>query len=78
MIALANSIYSPESLGLVCASIYILLLIMFIPFPFSNSLANLPSNQNIKVTHEGLSVAESLHHQVSYPKWIVFLLLTVL
>lgn len=67
MIAFADSRYSPEGLGLVCASIYILLLIIFIPFPFSNSLAKLPSNHDIKVTQEGLSVAESLHHQVSAP-----------
>ncbi|KZP31465.1 hypothetical protein FIBSPDRAFT_1037456 [Athelia psychrophila] len=30
----------PESLGLVCAGIYILLLIVFIPFPFSNAIAD--------------------------------------
>lgn len=30
----------PESLGLVCASIYILLLIVFIPFPFSDAIAD--------------------------------------
>ena len=52
-------------MGLVCASIYILLLVVFIPFPFSNSLANLPSHEHGKMLHEGLSVVESLHHQVS-------------
>ena len=28
--------FRPESMGLICASIYILLLILFIPFPFSS------------------------------------------
>ncbi|KAI6030645.1 glycosyl transferase family 4-domain-containing protein [Pisolithus orientalis] len=52
----------PESQGLICAAIYILLLILFIPFPFSNSIANLPT----KGTHlEGLLGAASLHHELS-------------
>jgi UDP-N-acetylglucosamine--dolichyl-phosphate N-acetylglucosaminephosphotransferase len=52
-------------MGLICASVYIILLVVFIPFPFSNSLANLPSHQHGNVIHVGLSLAESLHHQVS-------------
>jgi len=54
----------PESQGLVCASIYILLLILFIPFPFSTSIANLSGNGS-KI--EGLLGAASLHHEVSTP-----------
>ncbi|KAF8548659.1 hypothetical protein OG21DRAFT_1489204 [Imleria badia] len=41
----------PESQGLVCASIYILLLILFIPFPFSNTVGSLPES---KKTLDGL------------------------
>lgn len=52
----------PESQGLVCASIYILLLILFIPFPFSTSIASL-SGGGSKI--EGLLGAASLHHELS-------------
>lgn len=52
--------YRPESQGLVCAVIYILFLILFIPFAFSNSIANLPS----KHTLEGHFGVASLHHEV--------------
>ena len=51
----------PESQGLVCAAVYILLLILFIPFPFSNSIANLPRKGT---PLEGLLGAASLHHEV--------------
>jgi len=47
----------PESLGLVCAATYILLLILFIPFPFSHFLA--------KSSSEGLAATEFPHFQVS-------------
>lgn len=57
-------ILRPESQGLVCASIYILLLILFIPFPFSTSIASL-SGGGSKI--EGLLGAASLHHEVSAP-----------
>ncbi|KAJ7288447.1 N-acetylglucosaminephosphotransferase [Mycena rebaudengoi] len=50
----------PESQGLVCASIYILLLILFIPFAFSNSMS-----QNAQKTPEGIYVAEFPHYQLS-------------
>ncbi|KIJ17707.1 hypothetical protein PAXINDRAFT_167688 [Paxillus involutus ATCC 200175] len=52
----------PESQGLVCASIYILLLILFIPFPFSNSVGSLPDSGK---TLEGLQGVASLHHELS-------------
>jgi UDP-N-acetylglucosamine--dolichyl-phosphate N-acetylglucosaminephosphotransferase len=54
--------YRPESLGLVCASIYILLLILFIPFPFSQSFAD--HRLKHAQTQEGLVTAEFPHHQV--------------
>ncbi|KIL67856.1 hypothetical protein M378DRAFT_122043 [Amanita muscaria Koide BX008] len=52
----------PESLGLVCASIYILFLILFIPFAFSNTIirfAKAPQH------HEGIDVIEFPHYQLS-------------
>ncbi|KAJ6512193.1 UDP-N-acetylglucosamine-dolichyl [Mycena vitilis] len=52
----------PESQGLVCASIYILLLILFIPFAFSDSIANFA---NARKTREGISVVEFPHYQLS-------------
>ena len=52
------SFVSPESQGLVCASTYILLLILFIPFPFSHLLS-------ASVNHEGLSDNPFPHQQVS-------------
>lgn len=51
----------PESQGLVCASVYILLLILFIPFPFSNTVGSLPESRK---TLEGLHGVASLHHEV--------------
>jgi len=47
----------PESLGLVCAATYILLLILFIPFPFSQFLSRSES--------EGLASVEFPHFQLS-------------
>ncbi len=38
-LALFSSYCSPESLGLVCASVYILTLLLFTPFAFSDSLS---------------------------------------
>jgi hypothetical protein len=58
-------ILRPESQGLVCASIYILLLILFIPFSFSTSIASL-SGRGSKI--EGLLGTASLHHEVSTPQ----------
>ncbi|KAF9021083.1 N-acetylglucosaminephosphotransferase [Hymenopellis radicata] len=48
----------PESMGLVCASVYILALLLFIPFAFSDSLA-------AAVTREGITVTEFPLHQLS-------------
>ncbi|TDL23139.1 N-acetylglucosaminephosphotransferase [Rickenella mellea] len=47
----------PESMGLICASIYILLLILFIPFPFSHFMS--------LSTSEGLAKQEFPHFQLS-------------
>lgn len=54
--------HRPESQGLVCASIYILFLTLFIPFPFSDSVGSLPESRK---TLEGLHGIASLHHEVS-------------
>ncbi|KIK69617.1 hypothetical protein GYMLUDRAFT_33998 [Collybiopsis luxurians FD-317 M1] len=50
----------PESLGLVCASIYILSLILFIPFAFSDSLTARSTQ-----TPEGIFVSEFPHSRLS-------------
>ncbi|KAE9403999.1 UDP-N-acetylglucosamine-dolichyl [Gymnopus androsaceus JB14] len=50
----------PESLGLVCASVYILALILFIPFAFSDSLTIRSTP-----TPEGISVPEFPHSRLS-------------
>ncbi|KAF8158312.1 N-acetylglucosaminephosphotransferase [Crassisporium funariophilum] len=52
----------PESLGLACASIYILSLILFIPFAFSTPIRE---HANVKKPHEGITVAEFPHYQLS-------------
>ncbi|KAK0201686.1 UDP-N-acetylglucosamine-dolichyl [Desarmillaria ectypa] len=63
----------PESLGLVCASVYILTLLLFIPFAFSDSLSQKTT------THEGISVAEFPLHQLSvYLSSILSLLIATL
>ncbi|KIY44790.1 hypothetical protein FISHEDRAFT_50639 [Fistulina hepatica ATCC 64428] len=49
----------PESLGLVCASVYLLMMILFIPFAFSSSLSNLSQKR------EGISVSEFPLYQLS-------------
>ncbi|KAA1469767.1 N-acetylglucosaminephosphotransferase [Dentipellis sp. KUC8613] len=52
----------PESLGLVCASIYILILIIFIPFAFSSiSLSASPQY----TVHEGIIINAFPHYQLS-------------
>ncbi|KAI0055854.1 N-acetylglucosaminephosphotransferase [Artomyces pyxidatus] len=50
----------PESLGLVCASVYILVLIIFIPFAFSSI-----SLTDGHTHHEGIVVKEFPHQQLS-------------
>jgi UDP-N-acetylglucosamine--dolichyl-phosphate N-acetylglucosaminephosphotransferase len=57
---------SPDGLGLVCASIYILLLMLFIPFPFSNTLTSVPTFHlhRQRKQYEGINVVEFPHHQV--------------
>ncbi|TFL01865.1 N-acetylglucosaminephosphotransferase [Pterulicium gracile] len=52
----------PESQGLVCASVYILCLILFIPFAFSDAL--FPPVDAGK-PQDGISVLEFPHHQLS-------------
>lgn len=51
---------SPESLGLVCASVYILVLILFIPFAFSDVFVSDYENRS----KHGLVVAEFPHQKV--------------
>jgi UDP-N-acetylglucosamine--dolichyl-phosphate N-acetylglucosaminephosphotransferase len=46
----------------VCASIYILSLILFIPFAFSRPIHE---QATFKESHEGITVVEFPHHQVS-------------
>ncbi|KZT09324.1 N-acetylglucosaminephosphotransferase [Laetiporus sulphureus 93-53] len=53
----------PESLGLVCASIYILLLILFIPFAFSDFFNH--QQDASRKPREGIVVSEFPHHQLS-------------
>lgn len=53
---------SPESQGLVVASVYILSLLLFIPFAFARPFAKLV---NAKPSPEGITVLEFPHHQVS-------------
>ncbi|KAG6814267.1 hypothetical protein H0H92_015382 [Tricholoma furcatifolium] len=53
----------PESLGLVCASVYILLLMLFIPFAFSNFILNF-ANQKLNQS-EGIAVVQFPHYQLS-------------
>lgn len=52
---------SPESMGLVCAAVYILLLMLFIPFAFSSSIMKRASGTEIS---EGINVVDFPHHQV--------------
>ncbi|KAF5360795.1 hypothetical protein D9756_004777 [Leucocoprinus leucothites] len=52
----------PESMGLVCAAIYILLLMLFIPFAFSSSIMH---RANGSPTPEGINIVDFPHHQLS-------------
>jgi hypothetical protein len=61
IVSISHRFASPESLGLVCASIYILLLILFIPFAFSNPISQ---QAYLKRSHEGLIIKEFPHYQV--------------
>jgi UDP-N-acetylglucosamine--dolichyl-phosphate N-acetylglucosaminephosphotransferase len=49
-------------MGLVCAAVYVVLLILFIPFPFSDTFFARQSSQG--KTREGLVVDDFPHHQV--------------
>ncbi|KIP04666.1 hypothetical protein PHLGIDRAFT_109251 [Phlebiopsis gigantea 11061_1 CR5-6] len=51
----------PESLGLVCASVYILLLILFIPFAFSDVFVNDYENRS----QHGLVITEFPHQKLA-------------
>ncbi|KAG8857331.1 tunicamycin resistance protein [Tulasnella sp. 330] len=64
--------FIPESIGLISASVYILLLILFIPFLFSDFLQNRPRPADV----EGLSRAEFPHKQLSVYLAAVLSLLT--
>ncbi|CCL98417.1 uncharacterized protein FIBRA_00414 [Fibroporia radiculosa] len=54
----------PESLGLVCASLYILLLILFTPFAFSDVFTH-HIEESVRKPREGLVVSEFPHYQLS-------------
>ncbi|TCD69033.1 tunicamycin resistance protein [Steccherinum ochraceum] len=54
----------PESQGLICAAVYILFLILFIPFAFSDVVLNLRGPESHKPT-EGIVVPEFPHHKLS-------------
>ncbi|KAI0366619.1 hypothetical protein BV20DRAFT_971538 [Pilatotrama ljubarskyi] len=54
----------PESQGLVCATTYILLLILFIPYAFSESITN--HHDSSKRAREGIVVDEFPHHQLAF------------
>lgn len=47
-----------------CASVYILLLLLFIPFAFSNFILNFANHKPNEA--EGISVVEFPHYQVRY------------
>ncbi|TFK94139.1 N-acetylglucosaminephosphotransferase [Polyporus arcularius HHB13444] len=53
----------PESQGLICASIYIILLILFIPYAFSESITT--HYDSARRAREGLVVDEFPHHQLA-------------
>jgi len=50
-------------MGLVCAPVYILILMLFIPFAFSNSIMH---RANRSPASEGINVVDFPHHQVRY------------
>ncbi|KAH8104820.1 N-acetylglucosaminephosphotransferase, partial [Cristinia sonorae] len=54
----------PESQGLICAAVYILFLILFIPFAFSDAVMNFHGEHSSK-PREGLVVTEFPHHKLS-------------
>ncbi|TBU26006.1 N-acetylglucosaminephosphotransferase [Dichomitus squalens] len=53
----------PESQGLICASIYIILLILFIPYVFTESITKY--HDSPQRAREGLVVDEFPHHQLA-------------
>ncbi|RPD64366.1 N-acetylglucosaminephosphotransferase [Lentinus tigrinus ALCF2SS1-7] len=53
----------PESQGLICASIYIILLILFIPYSFSESFTT--HYDSARRAREGIVVDEFPHHQLA-------------
>lgn len=59
--------YSPECMGLVCAAVYILILMLFIPFAFSGSIIH---RANGSPASEGINVVDFPHHQASYMLYI--------
>ncbi|KAI6114113.1 hypothetical protein F5141DRAFT_1104313 [Pisolithus sp. B1] len=70
------TILYPRVRGWFAPAIYILLLILFIPFSFSNTIANLPTKGT---PLEGLLGAASLHHELSvYLSSLLSLLISTL
>jgi hypothetical protein len=62
----------PESMGLVCASVYVLSLILFIPFAFSTPI-RAQTNGHGKGVLEGITVVEFPHYQVGLPDSTCFM-----
>jgi UDP-N-acetylglucosamine--dolichyl-phosphate N-acetylglucosaminephosphotransferase len=58
-------------MGLVCASVYILLLILFIPFAFSPISLN--GSQAQYTVREGIVINEFPHYQVRCPFTLMFM-----
>ena len=55
-------------MGLVCASVYVLSLILFIPFAFSTPI-RAHANGYGKREQQGLTIVEFPHYQVSSPEF---------
>lgn len=64
---------SPESMGLVCACVYILALILFIPFAFSTPIRMRANGSISQLKQEGITVVEFPHYQVCHLFLLSFL-----
>lgn len=60
-----TSVARPESMGLVCASVYVLSLVLFIPFAFSSPIRAHANGHGTSI-QEGITVAEFPHYQVIF------------
>lgn len=72
--------YSPEAMGLVCALVYLLTLIIFIPFPFYKDIVAATSgggNRDVMMERKQIETGRSLH-RFPHAKVTSYLLLCVL